>query len=233
MRVYLIASTKVQIDEIYRFLEDENIHWVSDTPDDASLLIEACGRLCYMSYEKPRPGGAEAYIRHLIDSGHGSVLEHASWTFLVTGVSRTLTHELVRHRHLSFSQLSHRYTDDPGDAVIPEAVRANPEAALIWREAVDSARVAYDRILDCLSDLPRKEARSAARSVLPHATPTKIAVTGNARAWRHFLVLRGSPAAEAEIRSLALAIHAILSEESPLLFGDIRREGDFLVGRSI
>ena len=191
------------------------------------------GRVCYMSYGKGRKTNRE-FLAHIIDVGHGSVLEHAVWSFLVTGVSRSLTHELIRHRHFSYSQLSQRYVDESeSDFIEPDVIAADPALHLIWCEAVNAARRAYDALVAGLAgqfgDVPektlrRKLARQAARSVLPNATETKIFVTGNARALRHFIELRGSEHADVEIRKVAVATLRLLQVESPSLFGDYTLE---------
>lgn len=199
---------------------------------DAEVLVELGGRLCYMSYDKPRPGGTGAYIKHIMEVGHGSVLEHANWTFIFTGVSRTLTHELVRHRAgFAYSQLSQRYVDESvAEYVCPDVIVNDPELFDVWHDAVKHAHAAYVKLADKLTaklaptglvgtEL-RKAARQAARSVLPNATETKIQVTANARAWRHFLETRGSKHAEPEIRKLAVMVWEVLKEDSPFLFGD-------------
>ena len=162
--------------------------------------------------------------------GHGSVLEHGVWSFLVTGVSRSFTHELIRHRHFSYSQLSQRYVDESdSDYVEPDVIANDPELHRIWTEAVNAARHAYDELVKGLESrftgvsektLRRKLARQAARSVLPNATETKIFMTGNARALRHFIEMRGSEHADVEIRKVAVAMLKILQAESPALFGD-------------
>src|SRR6185437_9183042 len=146
------------------------------------------------------------------------------------GVSRALTHELVRHRHLSFSQLSQRYVDESEVAfVLPPEIEEGSEAYEIFEQSCARANDEYRQLLERVevqvkdepsATLRRKRARQTARSVLPNAAETKIVVTGNARAWRHFLELRGSASAEAEIRLLALALLRVLREEAPNLFGD-------------
>ena len=85
---------------------------------------KTAGRVCYMSFAKPRPGGNHAYLNHILEVGHGSVLEHAVWCLVITGVSRSLTHELVRHRAgFSYSQLSQRYVDESvAEYVEPDAI---------------------------------------------------------------------------------------------------------------
>lgn len=96
--VYLIGKQLLQQAELDRFLADHGVSWSSDSSVAAEVITESAGRVCYMSFAKPRPGGNQAYLHHIKEVGHGSVLEHAVWTFLITGVSRSLTHELVRHR---------------------------------------------------------------------------------------------------------------------------------------
>jgi thymidylate synthase (FAD) len=244
MKVYILNRPNIDEKEVERFLGDTGIDWKSSVGSAAEVLCEVAGRICYMSFAKPRPGGLTAYLQHIKESGHGSVLEHAVWSFLITGVSRSLTHELVRHRAgFAFSQLSQRYVDESdAEFVEPDIVKDDPELHAVWSEAMQKAREAYVRLSELLEKklqyrsfsqrwLPRdatltekrKVARQAARSVLPNATETKIVVTANARAWRHFLEQRGSRYADYEMRKLANRIFDILLREAPYLFGDYRR----------
>ena len=232
-KVYLVGRQTVDPREIERFLGDHGVSWQTDTEIGAEMLAEMAGRVCYMSYGKGRKTNRE-FLGHLVEVGHGSVLEHGVWSFLVTGVSRSFTHELIRHRHFSYSQLSQRYVDESdSDFVEPDVIASDPELHGVWCEAVNAARTAYDRLVTGLErryasepekTLRRKLARQAARSVLPNATETKIFVTGNARALRHFIELRGSEHADVEIRKVAVAMLEILQVESPSLFGDFRLE---------
>src|SRR5262245_45383014 len=96
--VYLMGRQVVEDTEIDRFLADHGVTWATDTEVAGEHLVEVAGRVCYMSFAKPRPGGNKTYINHILEVGHGSVLEHAVWNFVFTGISRTLTHELIRHR---------------------------------------------------------------------------------------------------------------------------------------
>jgi len=184
-----------------------------------------------MSFAKPRPGGNRTYLGHILEVGHGSVLEHGVWNFLFTGVSRSLTHELVRHRAgWGFSQLSQRYVDESvAEYVEPDCIADDPELHRLWLDAIAHSHQAYMKLVEGLQErfkdepdrtLRRKLARQAARSVLPNATETKIFVTANARALRHFIELRGSRHAETEIRKLAVAVLKIMQAEAPNLFGD-------------
>ena len=122
--VYLIGKQVVAHAELDRFLADHGVTWASDSDVPAEVLTETNGRVCYMSFAKPRPGGNAAYLGHIKEVGHGSVLEGAVWNFLFTGVSRSLTHELVRHRAgTAFSQLSQRYVDESvAEYVEPEVM---------------------------------------------------------------------------------------------------------------
>jgi len=228
-KVYLVGRQTLNPDVIEQFLTDHAVTWQTDTEVGAEALAEMAGRVCYMSYGKGRRTNRE-FLEHIVEVGHGSVLEHAVWSFLVTGVSRSFTHELIRHRHFSYSQLSQRYVDESNsDYVEPDGIAEDPELHAIWTEAVNTARAAYVRLVEGLQKhyehvpdrtLRRKLARQAARSVLPNATETKIFVTGNARALRHFIELRGSEHADVEIRKVAVRVLEIMRAEAPAMFGD-------------
>jgi thymidylate synthase (FAD) len=240
--VYLVGIQTTNDAEIDRFLADHGVSWESDSEVAGEVLAETAGRVCYMSFAKPRPGGNQAYLHHIKEVGHGSVLEHAVWNLLITGVSRSLTHELVRHRAgWGYSQLSQRYVDESiAEYVEPDVIASDPEMHAVWLNAVSHAHSAYVKLAELLNakladpkaaaasmlpadadrTLRRKTARQAARSVLPNATETKIFVTVNARAARHFFEQRGSRHAEPEIRKLAFAIYHVLSKSAPNLFGD-------------
>jgi len=233
-QVYLLGRQTVDDAEIDRFLGDHGVSWQSDTEVAAEELCETAGRVCYMSFAKPRPGGNAVYLGHIKEVGHGSVLEHAVWNLLFTGVSRTLTHELIRHRAgMGYSQLSQRYVDESvAEYVEPDVIAADPEMHALWLDTVRQSHQAYMKLAALLTErmkdesdrtARRKAARQAARSVLPNATETKIFVTANARALRHFLEQRGSRHAEPEIRKLTNKLLDVLQRESPNLFGDYQR----------
>src|SRR5260370_11353718 len=123
--VYVVGRQQISSAELDRFLADHGVAWQTDTEVAGEHLVEAAGRICYMSFAKPRPGGNATYIGHILEVGHGSVLEHAVWNLLFTGVSRSLTHELIRHRAgWGYFQLSQRYRDESGG----EYVEADPIA---------------------------------------------------------------------------------------------------------
>jgi thymidylate synthase (FAD) len=205
--------------------------WETDA-DGGQALAEFAGRACYQAWQKPNPSTATnaGYLRHILEVGHLSVIEHASATFYITGVSRSLTHELIRHRHFSYSQLSQRYVPETDAEIVePEIIAADPELHRIFTEAADASVTAYGKLLAGLEarlsgtatgTVRRKQARQAARSVLPNATETRIVVTGNYRAWRHFIAVRATEPADVEIRGLAVACLRQLQDIAPNVFGD-------------
>lgn len=229
-RVYVVGRQIVDQQAVDQFLADEGMSWQTDTEVGAERLAEMAGRLCYMSFGKGRRANAD-YLGHIIEVGHGSVLEHCVWNLLITGVSRSFTHELVRHRAgFGYSQLSQRYVDESQSQFVePASIASDPQLHAVWQDAVGQAQAAYCRLSDALfekfSDVPdktlrRKMARQAARSVLPNATETKIFVTANARALRHFVELRCNEHAETEIRVVAGMVLRIMRQEAPNMFSD-------------
>ncbi len=223
LRVQLIAKTE--------FTPPEDVPWTTDA-DGGQALAEFAGRACYQSWRKPNPATATnaGYLRHILEVGHLSVLEHGTVTFYLTGVSRSLTHELIRHRHLSYSQLSQRYVPErDADMVEPDVIAADPELHARFLAAAEASVAAYTELLAALESrfadepnatLRRKQARQAARSVLPNATETRIVVTGNYRAWRHFIAMRATEHADVEIRALAVECLRQLHKAAPNVFAD-------------
>jgi thymidylate synthase (FAD) len=222
-QVTLIAWTQ--------FAPPPEVAWETDA-EGGQALAEFAGRACYQSWKKPNPATATnaGYLANILDSGHYSVLEHASVTFYITGISRSLTHELVRHRHFSYSQLSQRYVPERDAAMVePEVIAEDPELHEKFLAAADAGIRAYTELLEGLekrfADVPdatarRKQARQAARAVLPNATETRIVVTGNYRAWRHFIGMRATEHADVEIRGLAMACLHELRRVAPNVFAD-------------
>jgi thymidylate synthase (FAD) len=222
----------VQVIAWTAFEAPADIAWSTDA-DGGQALAEFAGRACYESWHKPNPATATnaGYLRHILEVGHLSVLEHANVTMYLRGVSRSLTHELIRHRHFSYSQLSQRYAPSgEADMVEPDVIAADPELHARFVEATEASLAAYRELLTGLEErfadsgaaatLRRKQARQAARSVLPNATETRIVVTGNYRAWRHFVGMRASEHADVEIRALAVACLRELQRVAQNAFAD-------------
>jgi thymidylate synthase (FAD) len=241
--MHIFREPKVTLLARQDFIGASHVDWHSDTDIPSQTVAEFAGRLCYLSFgpdagfeggHKLIPGRTtnSEYLANILRTRHGSVLEHAVWTLLFEGVSRALTHELVRHRHLSYSQLSQRYVDESEVAfVLPPEIAPEGETFELFRQSCERAlqdyRALLARIEQQVKDEPsatmrRKRARQTARSLLPNAAETKIVVTGNARAWRHFIELRASENAESEIRILAIKVLELLHGEAPNLFGDYR-----------
>lgn len=188
-------------------------------------LVEFAGRQCYRSWSSGR--APFEYIDNILSSGHGSVLEHAVVSFAIAGVSRSLSHELVRHRAgFAYSQESQRYVDAKDMRfVIPPAYLDHRELEEIF-------------LLDCTNDLERyvwwqekareivkggkKEVNQAARWKLPNAAETRLVATLNLRAMRHFFETRGALAADPEIRRLAIAMYDVARPLAPLTFHDFK-----------
>jgi thymidylate synthase (FAD) len=249
--VRLVSRTEVNWEAVSAFLEQEGVPPVPESiragNDESAAVVEISARVCYMSYGKGRRD-IEEFITNLLSKGDGSVFEHVNYGFMMTGVSRALTHELVRHRAgFAYSQRSQRFVDESDSPfVVPPAISegGSEGTQATLQEALEKAAQSYRELVDALEEsIPeqievegvaedvfatpwdrRKAIRQAARAVLPNATETKIFVTANVRAWRHFIEMRGASYADWEIRRLALAILEILREESPLLFGDFTVE---------
>ena len=214
------------------FSEPEHLKVKSLGPStDGERLAEFAGRLCYMSQSNPAGRNTRDYLENIKRQGHGSVLEHANYTVLLEGVSRSLTHELVRHRAgFAYSQLSQRYVDESDAAfVVPPAILGDEALERTWRSEIERALAAYVRLVGELMEqyawIPervhrRKMAREAARGVLPNSTETKIVVTANARAWRTMLELRAGEGADLEIRRMAVSVLRLLKDEAPGFFSD-------------
>ena len=223
MQVQVIAQTQ--------FIPPAEVPWTTDA-DGGQALAEFAGRACYQSWTKPNPSTATnaGYLRHILEVGHLSVLEHGTVSFYLTGLSRSLTHELIRHRHFSYSQLSQRYVPERDAAMVePDVIAEDPELHELFLRASDQALAAYNGLLEGLekrfadvenATLRRKQARQAARAILPNATETRIVVTGNYRAWRHFIAMRASEHADVEIRALAVACLRELQRVAGNVFAD-------------
>ena len=190
------------------------------TPNPEETIARAAST-CYDSVPKELDK-ARKMIAAIIKSGHESCIEHSSATFEIDGISRVVTHELVRHRiGFAYSQRSQRYVDEANPSfVIPEEIEANETAKALFEDAM---RYAWEKY-KALQDLGFKN--EMARYVLPNACCTKIVVTADFRAWRNFLKLRLSKRAQHEIRNLANVLLDKLIEIAPSCFEDLRDESN-------
>lgn len=231
MKVVLVGYTTANTQNMH---EATGERWYPEGDGDAGDLIEFAGRACYESWDRPNPDTATnvGYIQNLTRAQHLSVLEHGVLSFYITDVSRSLTHELVRHRHFSYSQVSQRYVNpvdtDTGRFVIPPLL-ADSDAADYWfRASWDFSTHAYSEVLKIAERraemlgvegrMAKKMAREAARAVLPNMTPTAIVVTGNHRSWLEFFAKRGTIHADQEIRALACELLRQCKQAEPNVY---------------
>ena len=244
--VALIAKPNVNLSGIKSFLggfpKDYKFENYLKDPvvlPSAEQLTKVAGQTCYMSFGEGRTWNKDAqkYFDNIIFSGHGSVLEHACFTFLLWGVSRSFTHELVRHRAgVGYSQVSQRYVSGRVLRFVErEEYQSDKKLHELFEARIDRAYKEYSEMADILynrqaegcrilsgeqkTDL-RKKVQQVARSVLPNETEAPIVVTANVRAWRHMINMRASDHAEVEIRRVFFNIYKLLKELAPKLFKD-------------
>lgn len=222
--IHLIAHTTFDT-----ALAEKLTGWTADGADGGQALAEFAGRTCYQSWKKPNPLTASnaGYLNNILAQQHESVLEHATATFYVEGVSRSLLLELERHRHLSFSVLSQRYVDESeARMVVPPALAGRAGLAAQLVQAGTVARNVYAMLVAELEreGVPRKQARETARAVLPNMTETRFVVSGNLRAWRDVLRRRWHVAADAEIRRWSGMVVEELRVLAPHVFQDFPSE---------
>ncbi len=210
------------------------------TPEPEAAVASAA-RLCYTSRNaaevKENLSRAEivSLLRKLVAAGHLSPAEHASFTFAIEGVSRALSHQLVRHRIASYSQKSQRYVDEQNFKFItPPSIAADAEALALFQARMKELQAAY-------RELSKKVPREDARYLLPNAVETKLVCTFNARSLFNFFRLRCCRRAQWEIRALALKMREEVRRVAPVLFAlagppceteGICWEGEFSCGRA-
>jgi thymidylate synthase (FAD) len=241
--VVLMAKPQVNLSGMGNFLEgfDPGLGFDAYLNDTSALpagtqLCKIAGQTCYASFGPKRTMNqdAERYFKNIMESGHGSVLEHANYSFLFYGISRSLTHELIRHRAgFGFSQLSQRYVSRVLRLSSPE-FQDGDKLHQLFLERIDRAYAEYHQLADLLLANQEKGAailsaeaktdlrkiNQASRALLPNETETVIVVTGNVRAWRHIIEMRASDHSELEIRALAVRVFLCLRQIEPILFGD-------------
>lgn len=234
MKIYLIGQTNFNKNIFKLFLKQEGFLLKEQKISDQEMITEIAGRICFMSFGNNRvTKSSREFIKKLIFLEHENALEHVSWSFLVTGVSRSFTHQFVRHRvGFSFSQLSQQYCDQSNVKFIePKLLKRIPDVLVLWKKTMLNIKEVYRDMLNKLQkakmpDYEKKELKRAilsiARSVLPNATETKVLFTANARAIRHFLKVRGSIVGDAEMRLFSTKLLQILKKEAPALFSDFQ-----------
>lgn len=215
------------------FLPPAGVPFATDA-SGGQALAEFAGRSCYQSWDRPNPATAtnRGYLDHILQVGHLAVLEHSTATFYLTGLSRAVTHEIIRHRHFSYSELSSRYVAQEPDAFVePAAVAADPVLHEKFTAATAAAFGAHADLLAALESaaehapdgtLARKQARALAAGLLPAAARTALVVSGSYRTWRHFIGMRATEAADVEIRTIAVEILRQLQDLAPHVFADFR-----------
>lgn len=182
-----------------------------DHTENPEEKIAMAAAICYDS--DTSPGANERRIKHLLSLGHLSTLRFAYATFKIEGISRTCSHQLVRHAHLSYLQESQRYVkQDTPTFVIPDSIANNEVLLGSWMDILDISTQAYKLALE------NGVQKGDARFILPQANTTSLFVTGNFQAWRDFLNLRTQKKAQWEIRNVALTIGKELAKISPIVF---------------
>ncbi len=199
-----------------------------DLSENALSIIYAACRQCYSPRfaarifdEMDKVGSEEEFVRQIVASSHESPLEHVKFTFAIEGVSRVLTHQLVRHRIASYSQQSQRYVKESDfDYVIPPSVEEDEELKRVYIETMKKIQEAYNSLINRFAKKGRKGeiANQDARFVLPQAAETKIVVTMNCRELLHFFRERCCSRAQWEIRALAEEMLKLCRQRFPSVF---------------
>lgn len=235
-KVYLIAEPKLNIQYINAFFADNNLYWTDTSINKQAIgdkLIEFAGRICYVSFgSKQGRTNNKDYLENILSSGHGSVLEHANYTFLITNVSRGFTHEIVRHRAgFAYSQESTHYINySPftGNVNIPQILKKQYKLKEIFKKTCYNSLKNYEIVYNSLikQGINKKIACSTARQLLPTGIESKIVFTANIRALRHFITSRANCHNVKEIRDVALLIYDIMKEKAPNCFMDMKKFKD-------
>lgn len=188
---------------------------------EADLLGEFAGRMCYGSFGgKQGRKTNKSYMEHIIGMGHGSILEHANFTFLVTQASRGYTHEMVRHRAgFAYSQESTHYVDysvEKARVCVDVNTVCVHDMANLFENTLEESFASYEHAYkEFRKAFPKKVACSMARQLLPIAIEAKLVFTGNIRALRHFMTARGNEHNVMEIRKVALKVYGLLKNMAP------------------
>lgn len=245
--VVMIARTRTNLNGIKPFLGSfdpisDFESYLQDDPNqltDGTRLCKFAGQLCYMAFGPKRTYHDQAlkYFTNVMSQGHGSVVEHATYSFFIYGVDRAITKELTRHRLFNFSEVSQRYVNGSILRFVERASFQNdPILHQAFIERIEKAHFDYNAIGDRLAALQsegaaqvlagdsardlRKKVNESARACLPNETESPMVMTGNIRSWRHVIEMRASDHAEFEIRRVAVLIYRCLKQVEPVLFSD-------------
>lgn len=182
-------------------------------------LIEYAGRMCYRSQGGGSPKATARFIQRRVEEGHESIIEHSSASFEISGISRSCSHQLVRHRLASFSQESQRYVDMSNpEWIIPPDVAADPEAMEVWEATLAKVQEAYRQLR------ARGIRKEDARFLLPNAAATRLVMTANFRELLHLFRIRISPHAQWEICQVAIQMLEAVYAHAPNVFGGVREQ---------
>ena len=239
-KVFLVGETRVIEEGLQAYLKHVGApEWTTDAPSDSERLTEVMGRLCYRSF---KPGlnpnvtrvreGNDTYLSHIMEVGHGSVIEHAVINFIFADVSRVFTHELVRHRAGSaFSQESLRFVRlDRLSAYVPTHIRENEEGMAIYARTIEQLEnvqrelAKVYKIEDEKKFDVKKKLTSAFRRIAPDGVATAIGWSCNFRTLRHVIEMRTEPNAEEEIRLVFGKVFDVVKDRYPNLLGDYEVE---------
>lgn len=245
--VHLIGYPSVNEKELFYWIDSQGLSEVSEdnsTPlsslvdhimldtNNVEDIIELAGRQCYSSYAKGRPSAT--YMENILESGHGSVLRHSVFNFAISGVSRNLTHELIRHAAgVAISQQSQRYVDANDIRFVPPPALLemynDPEQLEVFRSECEDAVERYvkwqaiykSHFASAEPHERKKRTNEAARSVLPGCAETKLVWSANVQSLRFIIQTRGTIYADLEIRRLAVALLEKVKQYTSYLFADL------------
>jgi thymidylate synthase (FAD) len=232
--VYLICRPKIDWGAVEDFLclEHGGANWKHTSDSDGDLIAEFMGRMCYGSFGgKQGRTDSHEYLANVMSHGHGSVLEHATYSFVVSACSRGYTHQMVRHRAgFAFSQESTHFIKYDNDCTMcmPGCHDMDPAQLSMAGSAFRDAVVAYSDMMGALEAQfagtahgKKKALCGTARNMLPIALQSRLGFTANCRALRHFIELRGAPENTVEIRMVAAQVAEFMRVEAQCIFPDV------------
>lgn len=198
----------------------------------ADAVVEFAGRACYNLFgdQDSRTATTDAFLHHVIDTGNLALLEHASATLYMQGISMATGHEILRHRDFSISELSqHAIPEDQKSVVMPDVVQRDEQLQRFFKHAIEDAAFVYDELHDAVETslaneknalLRKRKVREAALALAPAARETRLVVSGNLRAWRSFISTSAGEHNGSELRAVAVRCLELLRERAPVLFDD-------------